>query len=319
MEFIWGQSPGKLRLFQGYVNHRESVESAGESRIRYMCVGSSLPLNEPSLSSWSGVSASYVAKRIAEKHGLRAVVSKSAEIHPYVSSGNGSDFNLLKSLADKTGNRFWVSGATLFFVDPMTLIRRSNHAPELVLGSGGIMQQWDVVSGTLAPREGSVGTVKRVFGIDRYSGRLLQSSSAKALRDRGLSVPNRKAILTGSVESVRDARVLAGNAATNLDWVTARADIRGRGDVRLGGLVEVDGARVREEARGRWLVASIIHVIENDGNQFEYNAEVSLTRNNTEDVQFRESANVGLGDKDIPAVLVSGERWESKVKESVYV
>lgn len=320
VEVTWGNSAGTLRQFQGYVNHPEIVESSGESRVRYLCVGTSLPLNEPSLSAWSNVSASYVAKRVAEKHGLRSVVSRSTQLHPYVSGGNESDFSLLQSLAEKIGYRLWVNSGTLYFVDPLTLIRRSTHAPELSMGGPrDNLLGLDVVSGTLAPRAGQVGSVKTIFGIDRHSGRLLQSSSAKSLKDRGFLLPKRRSVLTGSVETAEEARALANNDATNVEWVTAKADIRGGSAVRLGGLVNVTGRRVREELRGGWLVSGVTHVIESSEASVHYSSELEITRNSKYDVQFRESGNVALGGRDVSSTLIAGERWESSIKEAVYV
>lgn len=320
VEIQWGWGPQDFRLFQGYVNHPEVVEGDNGAFVRYMCIGTSRPLNTPSLSSWGNVSASYVAKRVAEKHGLRAVLSKHPEVLPYVTAGNGSDFALLKDLADRVGYRFWITGGTLYFVDPMTLVRRSRHAPLIEMNSaGGAIRSMDILSGSLVPRRAGHGSVKRIYGINQTTGRLLQSSSSKAYRDLGVEAPSGRQILTGSVGSVHDARVLAANDAAKVEWVTAKADIYGHRGIRVGGLVDVGGTRLRPEVHGNWLVSGMVHVIEPSESHMIYHAELDLARNSLEDVVYRESDNVSLGGQEVTSSLVSGEFWESEIKGAVYV
>lgn len=314
----WGLSPSYVRNFYGYVNHSEVVSNEGESFLRYFCVGTSLPLNEPNPSSWSSVSASFVAKEVAKRHGLRAVVSKAPNVMPYWTQGNRSDFSMMKSLAEKAGFRFWVDGSTLYFVDPLVLIRSSAQAP-ILSANDNSLKGVHVVSGSLAPRNGGRSAVKHVYGLDANTGALIQATSSKPLADRGLAAPLHREIHPLAVDSLEEARLVTQSAANSVDWVTAEARVQGNSRLRLGGLAGLAGEALHVDYHGRWLVSGMTHVIEPNDSGILFETEVELTRNQRHEAFFPTNSGDKSSAREVPAVLKQNSYWESEILESVYV
>lgn len=318
----WGNGPLDVRTFYGYVNHSETVTDANQSFLRYFCVGTSLPLNEPNPSSWSDVSASFIAKEVATRHGLRAVVSRAPNVLPYWTQGNKSDFAMMKALAEHTGFRFWVDGSTLYFVDPLVLVRNFQYAPSLVMHGQKTdnLKSIHVVSGSLAPRGGSRAAIKHVYGLDANAKALIEASSAKPLADRGLAAPQHREISTVTVDSLEEARRVVESAAMTTDWVTTEAQVEGNSRLRVGGLAVLSGGALHREYHGRWLVSGMTHVLEpGNSGEWQFTSELELSRNQQDEAFFSLSSGNESASREVPAALRRNSYWESQILESVYV
>lgn len=323
--FQWGLSPTAVRTFYGYVNHHEMVDSDvdGEMYLRFFCIGTSQSLNLPEPSSWKNVTASYIARLVAEKHGLRAVVHNSKTLLPYWTPGQASDFVMLNRLAEETGYRFWVDGATLYFVDPLVLLTSPDRSQPASYTfdrqPGDTLMGVRSIHGSLAPVE-SAPTARQVFGINDDAGRLIQASSRKASADLGLAAPVSTTIHPKAVSTLAEATRITEDASTSGSWTSLQAITVGDGRARIGSLVDLDGTALNAKYAGTWMASDIIHVLSPAPSvgTLTYTAQVELTRNQLDQPFFSSYTSLKDALSEVPAVLRNG-RWEASILESVYV
>lgn len=321
LTFTWGWAPVELRTFYGYVNHHEIIEgSDGNQFMRTYCLGPSMALNEPGQQSWEKVTASFIAKTVAEKWGLRSVLHRSSRVLGYFAQGNESDFAMLKRLADTVGYRFWVEGTTLFFLDPVQMLRQpsGSFTPTFEMhrdGTGDTLQDVKVVSGSMAP---GGAAVQEVYGLDGNTGALIKSTSSQVFAKRGLIRPARKKIYRGSVGSLQEANDINESSAAKGAWASVEASAVGTPKVLLGRLVELTGDALNDEHEGNWLVTDASHVLDLDATkQATYYVDMSLSRNQravspANPTRFRQAF------RDVSS-RISRNRWKSVNLESVYV
>lgn len=324
MTLQWGESPQAVRTFYGYVNHHEIVETGDTSMLRVFCLGTSLPMNDPNPSSWSQVSASFIAKTVAARHGLRSILHQSKTVLPYWAQGTESDFAMMNRLADTSGYRFWVDGSTLYFLNPDVLIRtpQTSFVPVFTMNRDGrsvdSLQSIYVIAGSLAPTA-SAATIQEVYGIDANTGALIKSSSAATLADRGMTAPSQRTIAGKSVDSLAEARVITDASASLGSWVTTQVSLNSASMVHPGDLVNLQGAALHTDYQGYWLVSHGIHVISQDVNgAMTLLSDMELTRNQADHALFTLSSTLKSARAEVPAVLRNGKQWESEVLESVY-
>lgn len=322
MAYRWGTSPLDVRTFYGYVNHHEYVDSAmsdSDRYLRFYCVGTSQPMNNPWPTSWRDVTASYIARLVAERHGLRAIVHRSQTLLPYWTPGQDSDFAMMNRLAEETGYHFWVDGATLFFIDPQVLLT----SPDRSLAAEYVMDfevtdtlvNVQSIHGSLAP-VAQAPVVQRVFGIDAGSGTLITASSTQQSRERGIPQPVGAKVYPKAVDSLAEAHRLNDTAATSGAWSRIQAQTVGDAKPRVGSLVSLSGGGLNQIYHGVWLVRDLVHVISTSDNR--YLCQIELTRNSTDQVLFTTASTVRDALAEVPAVLRSGV-WESEQLETVNV
>jgi phage protein D len=321
----WGMAPLDVRTFYGYVNHHEIVEEGGASFLRVFCLGTSMPLNNPNPSSWNNVSASYVARRVAERHHLRAVLHQSTAILPYWAQGTESDFTMMKRLADQAGFRFWVDGSTLYFLNPDILVRlpQMNSVPTYAMDRNAIhvdnLKSIHLIDGSLAPRPtGESAKVQQVYGIDANNN-LIRATSAPTIADRGLTTPTATEISNKAVSSLAEARQITDASASRGAWVTTKATMEGAATLRPGDLANLRGEALHSDYHGLWLVKDGVHVIEpNKDGRLIMSSDMELTRNQRDYTYFTLNTTIKGAQKTVPAVLRDGKRWESEILEAVY-
>jgi hypothetical protein len=325
MGFQWGLSPTAIRTFYGYVNHHELVDSDvdGEMYLRFFCVGTSQSLDDPEPSSWKNVTASYIARLVAERHGLRAIVHNSKTLLPYWTPGQQSDFLMLNRLAEETGYRFWVDGATLYFLDPLVLLT----SPDRALAASYTFDRTSddtlfgvrSIHGSLAPVD-SAPSVSQVFGINDDAGTLIKASSRRDSADRGLSAPLSTRVYPKSVGSLAEAHRVTENASASGTWSSLQALTVGDGRARVGSLVSLDGDALNSKYAGTWMASDITHVLSPapGTGTLTYTAQVELTRNQLDQPFFSSFSSLKDALSEVPAVLRNG-RWEASILESVYV
>lgn len=325
MAFQWGLAPTSIRTFYGYVNHHEVVDTDvdGEMYMRFFCIGTSQSLNDPDPSSWKNVTASYIARLVAERHGLRAIVHNSKTLLPYWTPGQGSDFAMLNRLASETGYLFWVDGSTLFFVDPLVLLTSPDRsvAASYTFNRDTNDTLFGVrsIHGSLAP-VASAPTAREVFGINDDAGRLIQASSRKDSTDLGIAAPGNTTIYPKSVSTLAEAARLTEQASTQGSWSSLQALTVGDGRARVGSLVDLDGTALNAKYVGTWMASEITHVLSPAPSvgTLSYTAQVELTRNQLDQPFFSSYSTLKDALSEVPAVLRNG-RWESSILESVYV
>jgi len=316
--YQWGAFP-KTNTFYGYVNHHEMLQqNAGE--IRVFCIGTSQPMNASNPKSWTNISASYIAREIADRYGLRAVLSRPTGVLSYWAQGTESDFAMMNRLAERVGFKFWVDGSTLYFIDPSVLVTRANPGQVKTYtgnenGIGSLLQIHSI-SGSLAPGN---ATVTDVFGLDG-SGVLVKSSSARDYSDRGMKTPSLKTVSGQAVGSAAEARSVTSASANLGNWATLRAIVTDAAETRLGDVVSLDGTSLNPDYRGRWMVAGFIHVVPTSLNNSvdAVESRLDLIRNQPNAQVFARSTMLKSTPPVVPAVIRSG-RWEASVKGAFYV
>lgn len=316
-------TPGESRTFYGYVNHHEVIDGTADRVLRLYCIGTSLGLNEPHAMSWTHVTGSHIARQIAERHHLRAIVHKSAEVLPYWAQGAETDFQMMRRLSERTGYRFWVDGPTLHFLDPERAVTTPHlrFVPRLQM-NGQVpddIKGIHVVAGSLAPRADGGPAVRKIYGLDPRSGALLKSTSARPLSERGLDIPQHTVIGSESVRDAAQARVLSEAHARQSPWVNAQATLRGHPTLRLGDVVSLDGNLLHNDYRGLWVMEATTNVIEQTSNrQLRMTTEVEISRNQATRQFLTVRTPLNSSPRTVAAVLRNGA-WESQVLESVYV
>lgn len=322
MAFRWGVNPDGIRTFYGYVNHHEMIDGSDGPLMRFYCIGSSQSLNQPWPTSWRNVTGSYIARLVAERHGLRALVHNSKSILPYWTPGQGNDFEMMNRLAEETGFRFWVDGATLFFVDPQVLLTSPDRSLaasyEFNRNNNDTLIGIRSINGSMAP-VASAPAVQRVFGLDA-NGRMIKASSSQQLSDKGLPRPVNTQVYPKAVSSLAEAHRINESASVAGNWASVQATTYGDGRARVGGLVEVAGLALNKAYQGVWVASDITHVLDSttNSNTWQYTAQIELIRNQKDQAYFSTHNSMKDTLAEVPAVLRSG-RWESSILESVYV
>lgn len=308
----WGTFPTDFRTFFGYVNHIESIVVSNIPTTRFYLVGTSLSMNSVNAGLWQDVTGSFIAREIAAKHGLRAVVNKSGEILDRWVQGNESDFKMLGRLADRVGFDFWVDASTLYFLNPNQLGTRAGVTGFKRLVHGVNLLTFESVDGSLTP--GGMA-VTEAFGIDPASGGLLRTSSARTMADRGMVLPHRTTRPQVSISSLHEgARVSEGLADRGV-WVTATVRIHPDSSIRIGDVVSVEGEAIPSNYRGNWVVKSAVRVMDQDG----VDTELVLTRNQQTEQSFISKSPLKAAFPFTEPILRDGRTWESQILGSVYV
>lgn len=329
VRITWSRSRGDtLRQFQGYVNHTERItpERGGTAEyglLRFVLIGTSQPLNRVNPRSWTDTTGSAIVKSIAHDHRLRAVVTKSSRRIPYWATGKDTDFLSIKALAERDGNRVWVSGGTIFYIDPNVLVRYPVDTPYSFVANGtsrDTLISHGKVTGSMVPGTAASKTAL-VYGIDGSTGTLLHQTSDAERQRLGLPAAGYSEVYPLAVGSFREAREAVESRVNTGNWSTLTARLALSGSIKTGRLVNLGGAIVTEDVQGDWLVSSASHVFDaadTSGRVLMY-SDVELTRNNTAGLTYRNQRNLSGALEEVPAVIRSNNKWESSVLESVNV
>lgn len=318
-------TPTESRRFYGYVNHHEIIDGPDTERVlRLFCLGTSLPFNEPHPSSWRHVTGSHVASQIAARHRLRAIMHKSPEVLGYWAQGHETDFTMMQRLCERTGFRFWVDGPTLFFLNPERLVTtpQLRFIPTLRMDKqrSDDIKSIHVVAGSLAPRANGGPAVREFFGLDDRTGALIKATSANAMTDRGLTLPQHKVIHPQTVRDAAQARVLSEAQALRSHWVTAHVDLTGHPALRVGDVVDLRGRSLHHDYEGTWAVEGVTNVIDRADihQQPRLSTEIEISRNQSTRQFIANRTPLNNSPRTVTAVLRNGI-WESQVLEATYV
>lgn len=322
---VWGYN-GSTQVWYGYVNHH-TIDANADSgsrdiQIMYTCIGTSKPMNSDITKSWGQVSGTYMAKTIASKYGFRSVLTTSSWVLPSEVQANESDFKFLNRMADKIGYRFWVSGGTLYFIDPSVAIQGSTTQAvssfymDKNFTYKDTIRNFTMMKGDNLP--GSVISVRSMYGLDAQTGQPFQITAANT---------------TGSTSTINQVNVewpvSSQGEATNLVnawqgrsqfWQTATAELYGDSLLYPGKLVTLTGAQMPAESAGTWLVAAADHVLRSSGsgipNFDRYVAHVTLVKNTAE--QTLSLKQITPVSPEFVGCSLSGNLWTASSQSIVY-
>jgi hypothetical protein len=286
VRIIWGRRPSDIETWYGYVNHHNvsgnSDSGSQATQVTYICIGTSKPMNTDKNRTWGEVTPTYIARTIAAEYGFRAVLTKTNWILPFEIQGNESDFHFLNRIADKTGFRFWVSGGTLYYIDPAVVIdgMSKQAVPSFRLDKMftkiDTVRQFSMDAGDNLP--GAVLASRSVYGVDQASGTVFEST----VNVSGSQVSQIKT--DSHVTSLNEAGNLV-QAWQNLNqwWISAKAELFGSSALYPGKLVYLDGLQMAQNSRGYWIVSSCTHVLKSSGSTYsaddKFISQVELLRN----------------------------------------
>lgn len=259
----WGRSPATLTPWYGYVSHNELAGNADSGshnlQYTYYCIGTSMVMNTMTSKLWGSTTASDIAKQMATKYSLRCVVTTSSTILTDVMQASMSDFQFMNQLAQKVGYQFWVSGGTMYFVDPAVFFVASTstgvsyYRQDKLVDQQDTMRDFRVVRGNNLPGA-TVGT-RTVYGIDSTTGQLVQSTSTSTST---MAIVDTSRVATSLADAQQQQQ-----SWSNLSqmWIGGTAELFGDQTLYPGKLVYLDGTALPGSNIGYWVLSATKHVL----------------------------------------------------------
>lgn len=323
----YGRSPNGIVRWYGYVHHSNALASNGTrgAVTRYVCIGTTLPLNTQRTRSWQNTSPTAIVRQVGRENGLRTVISPSTRRLSYWAQTGESDFNLANDLAAETGFSFWVEGTTLYFLDPRILLldQPAQDIPVFVKnqqpGVFDTLQNLSILTGTMVPRASGTTGTSVISGVDKRTGNTITASSSAVT---GTRLFQNNIVTSRSVNTYADAQALmdAQTLATR-GWITMQSDLYGTATIIPGSLVGIGGTSVPPDSQGRWLVTSTKHLINRDKTNtgLIFTTTVDAQRDQPYAVTFQSDVNKRFKFDTVPAVLRNKQYWESSILEDINV
>ena len=309
----------------GYVHHSSILANTTTTTkgtiLRYVLVGTSMPMNDVQTRSWRSISATALARQVFREHNLRTVTSVHPRVLPYWAQPGISDFSLLQGLSKETGYRLFIDGPTGHFFNPRTLLSspvergiplyKQDHGRTNV----STLLNFEVLTGRMVPRPTGMNNRTVVFGVDKRSGQTLHATGTAEGVLHGI-------ISTKSVDdfSVAQSMADAQDLATQ-GWVTARADINGNASLNPGGLFEVGGSAISTDSAGLWLIRGVTHLFDSNAQRQKYmfTSSVDLERDQIYSATFDGVVSVSNTNDSIYATIRDTQLWSAQLVEDIRV
>jgi len=287
VEIVWGRRPANIATWYGYVNHHKVDDNADSGskalQITYVCTGTSKPMNTDKSRRWGEVTPTYLAKKIAHEYGMRAVLTKSDWVLPYEVQGNESDFSFLKRIANKVGYRFWVSGGTLYYIDPAAVLDSASkvavpqYRMDKLYTKQDTMREFRLHEGGNLP--GATISQRSLYGLDKHTGNIFH---VKAMPDQSpiLDEITSEHYVTSLNEGHRRINAWQGLSQW---WISATAELFGTTLVYPGKMILLQGLQMPVDTQGYWIVGAVTHVLKSSYTTYSvadrYISRVEILRN----------------------------------------
>lgn len=318
---VWGRRPQTLNTWYGYVNHHQYKSNASSgthnNEYTYFCVGTSKPMNTETSRFWGNVTPTYIAKQIAANHRLRAVVTSTNLVLANEMQANMSDFDFMNYVAGKTGYRFWVSGGTLYFIDPAAVLYGTSGQAvpvfyqDKLLTQQDTLRDFDMLQGDNLP--GSTVATRQMYGIDSTTGHVFQASTGS-----GSVVKANTSRMAGSLGEAN--LYLSAWQSLSQFWIGATAEVFGSTTLYPGKVVNLQGTGLAGGNAGYWIVVSAKHVLLSSGNQNpandKYATQLVIMRNTSASIPV--VRGVVPISPEFTSCMLSNGVWQS-VNQSVVV
>ncbi len=262
----WGRNPqGGITTWYGYINHHAVTtndDMSGQNvQITYILIGTSAVMNGDKNRTWTNVTPTAIAQRIARENSLRCVVTQTHWILPYEVQAHESDFLFLNRIADKVGFRFFVSGGTMYFIDPIVLLagRTTSAVPTYTINKQAYLQDYardfKVLQGASMP--GAFNTMTRtIYGIDARTGQVFQTNADVSPSETDFIVNT-----TRRVSSRQEAKhIQNAQQALSQFWIAGSASVFGTPLLYPGKSVNILGTAVPNNNSAGWIVTAATHV-----------------------------------------------------------
>lgn len=311
----------------GYVHHSgvsSDVRDISGSVVRYTLIGTSLPMNSQRTRSWRGITASGIVRQIGREHRLRTVISRTKAIMPYYAQAGSSDWKVLQDMAQRSGQRLWVDGGTVSFVEPRLLLEgvRALSIPVFTQnqmpGLRDNLYAFSSKAGAMVPRASGPTTRQVVYGLDVRTGRPITAAANPDGPPTVLST-----VVTGTRVATAGHAADTVNAlvTTSAGWITASAVVTGSPDITPGSLISLGGSKVPGDQSGRWLVTAVNHrVLLDASNPLDvFTTTLSLERDTYYGPTLRGATRVSNTRDSVPTIMRDGYLWEAEYMENVNV
>ena len=267
VEILWGRQPTSVMSWYGYINHHESSstddQKLGVWQMTYVLIGTSKILNGHANKTWKNVTAAGIAQTIAQANGLRPVITKSSWVLNEIQA-NESDFQFLNRIATKVGFRFWVSGGSLYMIDPLIILAATSNqiVPQYRVdqypGNQDYAMNFKIVQGDNIP--GSVQKNRKVFGIDPSTSQVYSVTAA------GDSYADDTVDSSRHVTSKAEAQnIVNANKSLAQFWVQATVDVMGFTVLYPGKVINLQGYAIPDGDSGDWIVTGADHLLQPSG------------------------------------------------------
>lgn len=268
VQVTWGRPPQALQSWYGYLNHAEvstNDDMTGQNvQLVYAITGTSKPMLGDVAKTWTGYTLSGIATFLARKYGLRAVITQFSTILPSEAQANESDWAFLNRIAVKYGARVWISGGTLYLVDPVAIMSGASNfvVPTYTINKYSYIQDsaanFKVLTGDNLP--GAVKMNHTISGMD-------SGGNVYTVRQDGAD-PTVGDIVQSSwhASSPSQAKALV-NAEASLSQFSqvATVDCMGFGLIYPGKIIALAGDALPDGNSGNWIVASATHIAKQGG------------------------------------------------------
>lgn len=324
VKIVWGRRPNNIQTWYGYVNHH-TVDSNADSgskatQITYICIGTSKPMNTDKTRTWNNTTPTYIARKIAGEYGFRAVLTSTNWLLPYEVQSNESDFKFLNRIADKVGYRFYVSGGTLYFIDPIVTLQGTSNSGIPVFRVDKKFTQVDTIRNFCMSKgdniPGAVVANRTMYGIDPGSQTIFQATS-NSIQDTSVNY----IMNTWPAPSIQQAsNLVSAWQSRSQFWLSSSAELFGNSYLYPGKMITLAGDQLPNEAAGYWLVASVTHMVKASGtsksSSDKYVSQVTLLKNTSTILPTIKSVN--KISPEFTACSLIGNSWKSADMSVLY-
>lgn len=311
----WGYGKGDQAVMVGYVANWEPAIERGATdafkrTMSVMCMGASFRLKDADYEVHRGVTASYVAKRVAEKFRFDvAGVEDSPTLHDMLPQQGKSYWAYLQWMASQVGYVVWCRNTTLYFTSRRAALATSRGAfiPLVQTNSGpGTLLNFTPRSGRWAP-EGQRAE-RMAHGINPRTGSTFGATNKgddKALFgsiDTPLFTAGTPEMALGTLDEMRTS--LAASERGTQQHITAEAVVRGDARLRVGAAALVSTPNSGVDS-GLWYISEATHTLRFGGDGESYTTKVKLLR----DAYEKQLTPVLQGPATLRGSRLLNDRW----------
>jgi hypothetical protein len=324
----WGWSPRNVNVLYGYAEGRKihmKEKEDGRVPVTFVVRGTSRTMQTSVRKNWGNVTASYVARRIAKKYGLRARIDKTDVVYEDLTQ-HESDFKFLVRMAERSGNRLWINNGELHFIDPYRALHTSHTGyptfrMSLEPNRRDTLRALDVATGALMP-EGGQATDFVTYLSDPATGNVMpvreQYRSVEALLDVNAEPDPDVEIHFSqiSAQTYQEAKsLLKAEKKKNRNWISATATTIGDPRVQPGSVIMLTGTGLTRHEEGLWFVHGVTHRLERvdpqEPRSIEYEMDLVLGRDrDAEDVTHDDTPLPVTPVPQVPVTNING-RWRA--------
>ena len=317
VKMVWGRGSVNMSTWYGYVNHHEVASNddagMGTIQITYVCIGTSKPMNTEVSKAWPITTPTAIAQTIARKYSLRCVVTSTNFNLPFERQVE-SDFSFLNRIAAKVGYRFWVSGGTLYFIDPIVCLSGQSklfvpqYRIDKIPTQRDTARDFQRIKGDNIP--GAVVTQRQISGVDQSTGQPFT-----VLADTSTPGTTTTINTTRHVTSYQQAKQIV-NAQQSLSqfWIQASVEVFGYTLLYPGKVINLQGYALPDGAQGNWIVTSAQHVLtiggSPDPSKDIYITRLGLMTNSAMGAPSIKGVSP-VSPEIIPCILISKSIWQS--------